>query len=190
MNLSSPNRMIWEYFDALRRLVLRVCELDNDSCRKQDIALSVFVAVTVVESFLNVFFRVAVSEATHTHHEQRVLEDLAKRCTLDHKVRTWPAEVFGQKIDFACGIGKDFLVLKDKRNALMHFTSSHSTIEFGGVAVQGLADTSVFDQLSSRDAEHALATAEGMVELILRISGATAKELPWGMQLWTGKVAT
>jgi hypothetical protein len=48
----------------------------------------------------------------------------------------------------------------------------------------------VFDQLTPHDAEHALAVAEGMVELILRIGGASAKELPWGMQLWTGKVTT
>ena len=189
MTLSGPNRMICEYFEALRRLVRGIPALDDVSHRKQQAALSILLAVAVVEAFLNVYFRVVVSEPDNKNHEQNILKDLDKRLSLDQKIKQWPVKILGRGIDFGSGVGRDFIVLKKKRNALMHFTSSHSTLQQDGITIHGLSDTSVYDQLSPRDAEFALSTAEGVVETILRLRGATAEQLPWFIQLWTGKVA-
>jgi hypothetical protein len=144
--------------------------------------------VTVVETFLNVFFRVTVSEEGRRHHEKGFLDDLANQCTLDHKIKKWPRKILGQEIDLKTGIGRDFMCLKSKRNALMHFTSSHETLNLGGLTIKGLANTSTFDELVPDNAVFALNTAEGIIALILRMNGATDQQLPWGIQLWTGKV--
>ncbi len=144
--------------------------------------------VTAVETFLNIFFRVIVSEEGRRHHEKRFLQELAKRRSLDYKIKNWPSRMLGQPIDLESGIGRDFSILKCKRNSLMHFTSTHNTLNHGGLVIRGVADTTTFDKLVPDDCVFALKTAEGIIALILRMNGATDKELPWGIQLWTGKV--
>ena len=188
MNLSSPNRMIWQYFDALRRLVGGLNHSRDETELKQDTALCIMLAVTVVEAFLNIFFRVVVSEPGFTQHKQRVLDDLDKRRSLDRKLRTWPAEVLGKGLDFTAPTPKAFLALKERRNALMHFTSSHETLNLPGVVIQGLADTSVVDTLTLADAAHALEAAEGMVRELCRLRGTPEHQLPHALHLWTGRV--
>ena len=43
---------------------------------RQNVAISIFLSVTAVEAFLNIFFRIIVSEKGFEHHKQRVLDDL------------------------------------------------------------------------------------------------------------------
>jgi hypothetical protein len=43
----------------------------------------------------------------------------------------------------------------------MHFTSSHQTISLSDVTIQGLADTTVYDDLKPSDAENALIMLRG-----------------------------
>ena len=186
---SSPNRMVWQYFQTLQRLVRRALEPhDDDSIQRQDIALCIFMGVTVVETFLNIFFRVIVSEEGRRHHEKLFLEDMVRRRSLDYKIKKWPSRILGQEIDLESGIGKDFSILKDKRNSLMHFTSTHDTLSHGGLTIKGVADTTTFNKLVRDDSGFALKTAEGIIALILKMNGATDKDLPRGIQLWTGKV--
>lgn len=186
---SGPNRMVWQYYQTLERLVHRAREPhDNDSIHNQDIALCIFMAVTVVETFLNIFFRVVVSEEERKHHEKDFLAEIKRRCSLDYKIRKWPSRILGQTIDLDSGTGKDFRVLKDKRNSLMHFTSTHHTLEYGDLVIKGLVDTTTFDKLVPDDAVFALETAIGFIALILKMNGATDQELPWGIQLWMGRV--
>jgi hypothetical protein len=180
--------MVWQYFEALRRLVHSVQESDDDSIRRQNIAICIFMGVTVVETFLNVFFRVAVCEEGRRHREKEFLDDLDHRRSLDYKIKNWPSKILGQEIDLRSGIGGDFSNLKDKRNSLMHFTSTHDTLNIGGLVIKGVADTSAFDNLVPDDAVFALKAAEGIIALILRMNGATDKQLPWAIQQWTGKV--
>ena len=188
MNLSSPNRMIWQYFEALRRLVVGLDYARDETVLKQDAALCIMVAVTVVEAFLNTFFRVVVSEPGFTQHKQRVIQDLDKRRSLDHKLRNWPGDILGKALDFTAPTPKAFLALKDRRNALMHFTSSHKTIRLPGVEIQGLADTSVLDTLTLSDARNALEVAEGMVCELFRLRGTPEDQLPDALHMWTGRV--
>ncbi len=189
MSLSSPNRIVWQYFEALRRLASRIGSLEDDAERKQDTALCILLAVTVVEAFLNIFFRVIVSEAGFTQHEQRLLDDLNKRRSLDYKLRNWPRRVLGKGLDFTAAIPKAFLELKDRRNALMHFTSTHQTVSLPGIEIHGAADTSVFDDLTVKDAEKGVEIAEGMVEELCRLRGLPEEKIGQALHLWTGRVA-
>jgi hypothetical protein len=179
--LSSPNAMVWNYFRTLRRLVDGIQNSDADAdTKRQDIALVILMSVTVVEAFFNIFFRVVVSEPGFQAHEEKV----KKRTTLDSKFKEWPLKILGSGIDVNTGIGHDFLRLKERRNQLMHFTSTHTSLQLGGIVIEGVCDTSIYDELSPDDARAALATAEGVIEAILRIRGVT--NMPLAMRQWAG----
>jgi hypothetical protein len=188
MNLSSPNTIIWHYFVALRRLVNTLHDASDETVVKENVVLSVILAVAIVEAFLNVLFRVLVSEPNFMKHEQRVLADLKKRKSLDYKLKNWPKEILGKSLDFEASAPKAFLALKEHRNKLMHFTSSHQTVILPGTEIQGLSDTSAFDSLSLADAVNALEIAESMVCALLRLRGVPEDRLPHAIHLWTGRI--
>lgn len=102
MNLSSPNRMIWNYFEALRRLVTNLGHANDEAELKQNVAVSIMLSVTVVEAFLNIFFRVVVSEAGFTQHEQMVLDNLSERKSLDYKLKKMAGSHSRQRLE-SCG---------------------------------------------------------------------------------------
>ncbi len=180
--------MIWQYFEALRRLVGGLDHARDETVLKQDAVLCIMLAVTVVEAFLNTFFRVIVGEPDFAQHKPRVLADLDRRRSLDHKLRNWPGDILGEPLDFTAPVPKAFLTLKERRNALMHFTSSHETVRLPGIEIQGLADTSVLDTLALRDAVNALQVAEDMVCELIRLRGTPEDKLPHALHLWTGRV--
>jgi len=191
MGLSSPNRMVWQYFRCLRRLVERLSHIQDESERKQEISLCIITAVTVVEAFLNIYFRVIVSEQAYSQHKQRVLNDLSFNPwpkSLEEKLRNWPKDILGQTMDLGSGTPKAFLELKKRRNRLMHFASSHESVCVPGITINGLADSSVFDDLETSDAISALEIAEGMLEEMFRLRGVPPKQIPGDLHLWTGKV--
>lgn len=158
--LSSPNKMVWSYFSALRRMCYRVEEHSTQRYKKEDSALCIIMAVTVAEVFLNVYFRILISESAYKHAENKIQNDLQKRVTLDKKLKEWPKEVFGKNMDFGSGAGQRFMELKNKRNELVHFSSTWETVEVPGITISGLADTSVFEMLGEHSAIQALETAE------------------------------
>ena len=80
-------------------------------------------------------------------------------------------------------------MLKKRRNELMHFTSSHATVNLpDGSTLHGLVDISVFDALTVADAVSALDLAEGMVEELFLLRGIPERQLPHALHAWTGKV--
>jgi hypothetical protein len=190
MGLSSPNRIVWLYFGALRRSVLDLDSSNGDDERKGNIAICIMLAVSVVEAFLNVLFRVAVSEPEFASKAPSILKDLQSRKTLDSKLKDWPARIFGKGLDLEAPHTKAFFALKERRNRLMHFTSSHQSVAVPGVGIDGLADTSVFDDLTPSDAATALEVAEDMVGELLRLRGIPEAEIPQALHAWTGRVTS
>jgi hypothetical protein len=177
--------MVWLYFSALRRLVQTVRTAGENAAR-EDVALCLMLTVTVVETFVNLFFRVVVSETAFAQHERRIIRDIQRRASIDHKLRRWPEVVFGRPLDPQDPAFQSFLALKERRNALMHFTSTHETLMGDGFQIQGLADTSVFDDLTAADATAALEIAEGMLCVLLRHRGIPETRLAAALHLWTG----
>jgi hypothetical protein len=186
MGYSTPNRMVWLYFSAIQRRVQAIQASGSDAAQ-EDIALCLILAVAVIETFLNLFFRVAVSEPAFAQHKVLIIRDLERRASLDHKLRRWPEAVFGRPLDLDDPIVRLFFALKEKRNRLMHFTSTHETFAGDGFQIEGLADTSVLDDLAPTDAVMALQIAEDMMRVLLRYRGVSEAALPAALHMWTGQ---
>lgn len=188
MHLSSPNGMIWHHFRALRRLVASAHQATDEDEAREFTALCVILGVTVVEAFLNSYFRVLVSEPMFSQHQERIVNDLKGRRSLEFKLRNWPPAVFGRAIDRGLAEAQAFDALKTRRNRLMHFTSSHEALSGPDLDLHGLADISVFATLVPADAANALRTAEDMILLFLRLRGTPEHRLPHELHVWTGKM--
>ena len=188
---SSPSRMVDELFTALRRLCIRTMESHESQDHmavRQDAALCVILAVQCVEVFFNVYFRVAVSEAPYSHVAERICGDLQKtQYGLDRKIKEWPELVFGKKLNLGEGAGQNFVTLKSLRQRLMHFRSSHETISFPGITIQGMADMGFYEALSAQSAVDALETAEKFLCEVFLLRGIPEQNLPDALHAWTGR---
>lgn len=186
--LGSPNRMVWQHFDALRRLADRSRAEPEEDHQKQDAMIAIGWAVAAFETFLNVFFRVVVTESPYHSHAGRILRDLERRASLEHKLTRWPLRVFGHGLDFAAPTGKAFLELKRRRDILLDFVSTHQTVQVDvSTRIDGLADIAAFETLNPDDASAAVDVAEGMVAEVLRLRGVEGGRLQDNLRLWTGK---
>lgn len=183
--------MVWELFQALRRLCVRVAEshaAQDDPSLRQDTALCVIVAVQCVEVFFNVYFRVLISEPAYAHAAEKISADLASaQCGLDRKIKDWPLLVFGQKLPLGEGAGQRFVTLKNIRHRLMHFTSTHETMSVPGIDIHGMADTSDYHALSAKSAIEALHTAEAFLCEVFRLRGISSENLRHELHSWTGR---
>ncbi|MFA5271573.1 MAG: hypothetical protein WC412_04440 [Candidatus Omnitrophota bacterium] len=188
--LSSPNRMVWQYFDALRRLCYRVATNKNKEEILQDTVLCVILAVTGVEVFLNIYFHIMINEEPYKHAKEQILSDLMRQVSLDKKLKEWPQKVLGKKIQLNYGIGLEFTNLKKLRNKLVHFSSSYETFTSSSITIIGLPDTTIYDSLDANSALKALDTAEQLICEIFRLQGTEEADICRALHLWTGKVPT
>jgi hypothetical protein len=186
--MALPQHMVWQYYQSLRRRVIGVANATDEEIIRQDTATSIMLAVTVVEAFFNLYFRVLVSQPNYAQHEARLLKDFEKRKGLEYKLKNWFPEIIGKPLDFTAPIPKAFSELKVLRNTLMHFTSSHQTANLPGFQIQALADVTAYQALTAKDAMVALTTAEQMVSEVFRLIGYSEQEILYLLQQWTGKV--
>jgi hypothetical protein len=183
----SPNSMVWEYFAPLRRIGSALYSISDESEKRQNVAICIFLSVTVVEAFLNIYFRTKVAESAFKHHETYFLKTISKPKPLEFKLREWPKVILGASIDFNNGIGKRFLDLKELRNSLMHFTYTYQTIEIENTKIHGLGDIGFYERLTEADAVNSIITAEDFIQEILRLSKYSGDGLTRAMLFWTGK---
>jgi len=185
---SSPNRIVWDYFWSLRLLEENARKAPSPELARQSTALAVVMAVTVVEVFLNLWFRVRIEERKVPGEREAFLKELSARISLDRKVNQWPSRYLSGPLNFNSGAGAEFMKLKKLRNSIIHFTSSHQSVDLGEVAVHGLADTTEYDSLTASNASWALQTAEDVVAQVFRLAGIAAKEVPNALHAWAGRV--
>lgn len=81
-SLYSPNKMVQELFEALRRMCNRLSVEQDASITRQDSALCIILSVQCVEVFFNMYFRTIASESEFEHISERLLVDL-KNTKLD-----------------------------------------------------------------------------------------------------------
>ena len=183
--------MVWELFTALRRLCIRVFEshpTQDVAEIRQDSALCIILAVQCVEVFFNIYFRVLISEPAFVHAADRISADLQKvQVGIDRKIKEWPELVFGKKLSLDKGVGQKFVALKNLRNSLIHFTSSHETFATKDMAIHGMADTSVYESISTESAIEALHIAEAFLCEVFALGGISSENLPHALHLWTGR---
>jgi len=161
---------------------------ESESEARQDAAIAVVLAVQCVEVFLNIYFRVLVSEREFSHAAERICRDLEDtRFGLDRKLKEWPKLVFGKKLSLGAGAGQQFVLLRNIRHRLMHFSSSHETLSVPGAEIHGLADTSVYASLSRDSAVKALHVAEDFLCEVFALRGISVENLPHALHSWTGR---
>ena len=189
--LASPNHIVCELFQSLRRLCVRIANLnpDNDAQEiRQDSAIAIILSIQCVEVFLNVYFRVVVSEPDFSHAFIKINSDLHDtKFGLERKLKDWPKLVFDKKLDFSSGASQRLKKLKNQRNKLMHFKSSHETILISEIVINGLADTTSYESLNTQSAIDALSTAEDFLCEIFTLRGIVPENLSHSLHSWTGK---
>ena len=189
-NLSSPNRIVWEYFEALRRLVVESRDAENESTRRQSAALAVVMSVTVVEVFFNLWFRVRAEERSSPEEIALLVSELGhpRPWSLDKKLRNWPKRYLGKELDLNQGPGAEFMKIKTLRNSIVHFSSSHTTVEHKNVVVRGLADTTDYDELSFEKARSALFAAEEVIAEVFLLAGVAPGNIRHMLHYWAGRI--
>jgi hypothetical protein len=110
--IASPNNTLWQFYASLNRQVRAAIDTEDVVERRQNVAVCIILAATLVEAFLNSFFRVVVGEQGFTQFREKVMDDLDRRLSLEYKITEWPRLVFGKSIDFGKGVGQDFIMLK------------------------------------------------------------------------------
>jgi len=183
--LGSPNKIIWSYFEGLRKASYRASLVSDDRDIKQETAVAVFLSVNVIEAFVNIYFRVLVSQKEYHKYQDEIVSDLNKHVALGKKLNKWPNLIFRKSISKETLLSFDRL--KKLRNELTHFKSSHETLEYQEIAITGLVDVTSFENLTKADAEISLCVAEKILEAIFQINGLSDDEIPHAMHLWTGK---
>ncbi len=187
-HFSSPNSVTWDYFHTVEMAVSRAKSSDVDRLVRQDSALAIVMAVNAVEVFMNLYFRVLVEEAEYKAHREYYLGCIKKRKGLDYKLRNWPKKILGKELDFKQGAGLAFNNLKNLRNQIVHFTSSHDTITLEGdtVIINGMADTTDYNSLDAEKAENALYTSRDLVKLLAHSSGVPNDRMDAWLHTWCG----
>lgn len=188
MHYGSPNRIVWNYFAALRRLVSSTAGQPDSDERKQDVAVCVILSITAIEAFMNVYFRVVVAQPSFAASLAKIEADLKAQVPLTAKFKAWPRLIFGKQFDMASKAGLAFDALRQRRNKLVHFTSTRETIAIRDTSIHGVADMTAFDTLSPADAAHAVQTAEAVVSEIFLLAGIPNEQLPHMLHGWTGKL--
>ena len=189
--LATPHSIVWEYYDCLKRQLVRIPSDKQDRTRKQEIALSLLLSVTVIECFLNVFFRVVVSENKYKSHEARFLKDIERRISLERKIKEWPKRILGHRLNYSNESISDFIQLKNHRNELMHFVSSHESIDLPGpIKINGLADMTPFEKLTLTEAVEYLQIIREFSYEIFRARGIDEDNLQHSFHLWFGEPPT
>lgn len=160
---------------------------DNDD-RKQEVAVCVILSVTAIEAFVNVYFRVVVSEAEFADKAEPVLSGIKSLMSTKDKLEKWSQLLFAKHFDFATGPGKAFVDLNKRRNKLVHFKSGHLTVSLPGVAIHGLADITAYTSLTPQDAHAAVHTAESVLSHVFKLRTGSDADVPHFLHAWTGQV--
>ena len=184
--LATPQTIVWTFFSALKRQISRIDPGYRDA--EQDYAICLFLSVNVVECFMNVYFRVLVSTQGYTNFESELLSDIKKRISLDKKLKTWPKNYLGKPLDFGRFEVQSFIKLKDQRNALMHFVSSHESLDLpDSLTVHGLADMSALKTLTHEQVKRYPRIIRVFAYEIFRAQGVEERNLANNFHRWFGE---
>ena len=147
-------------------------------------------SVTVVEVFINLWFRVHAEKQHTSEAVARLVSELGHPgpWSLDKKLKKWPKRYLGSELDLSNGPGAEFMRIKDLRNSIVHFNSTHTTLKYEGVEFQGLADTTDYDALSYEEARNALFAAEDLIAEVFVLAGVERENVKHLLHSWTGRL--
>ena len=148
--LSAPQGVIWDYIKCFQEILQDMEITQNKDVEKRKASICLHLAVLIVETFFNIYFRLAVESNKHKEHKRVILKHIEKRKSLDFKIREWPKLIFRKSLDFENGKAKDFIDLKEKRNSIMHYKYTYDFVSFGNMSIHGLTDISFYESLNKR----------------------------------------
>ena len=149
--------------------------------------MSTILAISAVEVFMNLWFRIHASEQSDIALQDALAKDLEKKISIDQKLALWPKRHLKVELNLKAEPVRNFLVLKSRRNSIIHFQSNHESIHASNIIIHGLADTTEYDLLSGASAQEALNTAEEFVAEVFRIAGFDAGTSEVALAGWVGK---
>lgn len=188
--LASPNGIVSAYFDFARRTAADLSTLDPRDREPLPIAVAIIMLVGAVEAYLNIVGRMWVEQHAEFPHAEKIIEDLDKRRSLDAKLKSWPKLLFGNALDLSSGAPQEFTRLVKTRNKLMHFTTTHESLSYENVTLNGLADITFYASLKPPDLTKAIDTAEETIGALVRLQdGLTEETILLAKTFWTGRPA-
>jgi hypothetical protein len=185
--LATPNSILWEFYAILTHQADLASKASEPEQKRRMMATCIILAVTLVETFVNIYFRIVASEKQFSHAGAEIMEDLRNQMSLDYKIKKWPRLAFGASVDFGQGVGQDFISLKEDRNWLMHFSSTYEPVSFDNVTIQGLSDISRYESFDHYDPIRTVSTVEGIIIEILKLRGITSNQVAPSLLQWLGK---
>lgn len=176
--------MVRQYSLALNRLVERVPAPERSDERRQDIAICIMVAVTMVEVFVNAYFQALIQHEPFAIHRAWIMRDLQDRRSLSRKLLDWPRAVFGRTIDEADPKVRQFRDVLRLRNDLVPFRREEGRMRLGDQAVR-MIDTAAFDCLTVDDAVRAANSAYAAIHWVLGCVSSDQAQVEVAMADWT-----
>lgn len=186
--LSSPNNVPWTICSILRRLS-SVVGVDRDpEIIKQDAMIAIFLGINTIEVFTNIFFRVVAEEAQFVHAREQILRDLDNwQFPLHRKLQDWPQKAFEETISKNDSRWLRFIELRDWRNELTHFKSTHERVVLpDSVIITGLVDLSPYLRLNAETPVYVLDCVRGVVGAIGECRGIPTKQIHGFLHSWLG----
>lgn len=187
LHFGSSNFITHNYYHCLLRQLGHAQSASTDMDRSQDLLVCLFMAVTTVEAFPNIYFRVVVDHKDYSEHAQGLLDDLKNRIPLKKKMRNWPKRIFRKKLNFGSQPVQRFEDLRKHRNSLMHFQSTHESLQTPGpVTIAGLPNITAYKTLTLEKAQEYPETVRHFTYEIFKAQGASKDQLPHAFDAWFG----
>ena len=186
--LASLNTIVSSYFDFARQTADQLRHPTPVSDVQLQVAVALIMLVGAVEAYLNIAGRMWIEQVPGFAHAEQIRQDLAQRRSFMRKLKTWPELLFGKPLDLSAGKMQAFLGLVERRNSLLHFTTTHESAGYDNVRIHGLADISFYASLKPEDLFAAIDTAEDAIgELIRQQGGLNEERVLMAKTYWSGR---
>ena len=187
--LASNQSILRSYYSILQNLVLEHKKAKTRNDKRDKCLLIIFLSVTIVEAFINIYFLLLASENKYNKNFKQISNELKKHISLENKINNWPKIFFEKGLNFKDGTGKEFKDLKDLRNKLVHFQSEHNEERLGYYLFKKLLNISEFEQLSEFDAVKCPVIVLDFVSEIFRLAGIKENKIGASIHLWFGDLS-
>jgi hypothetical protein len=191
--VASANHVTRKLSSMLQNLALQA-GTTNDRKLIEQIGLSaIILGATCVEAFVNVFFRTMAPRLDCVKTRKIILEELAGYgSNTRKKLSEWTELAFGRAINTSDERWIEYDNLVNARNAFVHFKSTHETATvpdiLSPIYVHGLADISIYENLSRETPENVLGVVVGVVELVEECHDPSGRGGPAFVHHWLGRL--
>jgi hypothetical protein len=186
--LASNQTIIWSYYNILQNLVFDFKNAKSEKEKREKAVLVIIMSVTVVETFMNVYFFLLASEEKYSERFELITKEI-RSASLDSKIKRWPKKLLGKKINLGSGVGQKFQNLKKLRNKLLHFQSEHNELMHDNIQLKKLIDISVYENILEYDVESCPSLVLDCVSKIFSLVGIPENKMGGFIHTWFGDLS-